>query len=51
MRRFGLRAVEKSGMRNPGQICSRQSGAARKGDELEVLGGNCQLAPGGRALL
>ena len=34
-----------------GVVVNLQSGAARTGDELEVLSRNCQLAPGDRAML
>ncbi len=34
-----------------GVVVNLQSGAARNGDELEILSRNCQLAPGDRALL
>lgn len=34
-----------------GVVVNLQSGAARTGDELEILSRNCQLAPGDRALL
>lgn len=34
-----------------GVVVNLQSGAARTGDELELLSRNCQLAPGDRALL
>ena len=34
-----------------GVVVNLQSGAARTGDELEILGRNCQLAPGERAML
>ena len=34
-----------------GVVVNLQSGAARNGDELEILNRNCQLAPGERALL
>lgn len=33
-----------------GVVVNLQSGAARTGDELEILSRNCQLAPGQRAL-
>lgn len=32
-----------------GVVVNLQSGAARSGDELEILSRNCQLAPGDRA--
>ncbi|QWP75716.1 hypothetical protein J5226_19210 [Lysobacter sp. K5869] len=34
-----------------GVVVNLQSGAARNGDELEILSRNCQLPPGERALL
>lgn len=34
-----------------GVVINLQSGAARSGDELEILSRNCQLQPGDRALL
>lgn len=34
-----------------GVVVNLQSGAARSGDELEILSRNCQLAPGDRAML
>lgn len=34
-----------------GVVVNLQSGAARSGDELEILSRNCQLAPGDRAFL
>lgn len=34
-----------------GVVVNLQSGAARNGDELEILSRNCQLAPGDRALM
>ena len=34
-----------------GVVVNLQSGAAKTGDELEILSRNCQLAPGDRALL
>jgi hypothetical protein len=34
-----------------GVVVNLQSGAARTGDELEILSRNCQLAPGDRAML
>lgn len=34
-----------------GVVVNLQSGAARNGDELEILSRNCQLAPGDRAFL
>lgn len=34
-----------------GVVVNLQSGAARNGDELEILSRNCQLQPGDRALL
>lgn len=34
-----------------GVVVNLQSGAARTGDELEILSRNCQLAPGDRAFL
>lgn len=34
-----------------GVVVNVQSGAARTGDELEILSRNCQLAPGDRALM
>ena len=34
-----------------GVVVNLQSGAARTGDELEVLSRNCQLAPGDRTML
>lgn len=34
-----------------GVVVNLQSGAARTGDELEILSRNCQLAPGDRALM
>lgn len=34
-----------------GVVVNLQSGAARNGDELEILSRNCQLAPGDRAFM
>lgn len=34
-----------------GVVVNLQSGAARSGDELEILSRNCQLAPGDRAFM
>lgn len=34
-----------------GVVVNLQSGAARSGDELEILSRNCQLAPGDQAML
>ncbi len=34
-----------------GVVVNLQGGAARTGDELEILSRNCQLAPGDRAML
>jgi len=34
-----------------GVVVNLQSGAARTGDELEILSRNCQLAPGDRAMM
>jgi hypothetical protein len=34
-----------------GVVVNLQSGAARTGDDLEILSRNCQLAPGDRAML